>query len=107
MIGRGTRLCKGLFGLNEDGSSNDKTQFVIFYYCENFKFFDAKPDGMVGTAVKSLTQQIFEAQLQIALLIRDESSCDDERALSEAYINELNLTVASLDTDRFVVKAKF
>lgn len=106
MIGRGTRLCKGLFGLNEDGSSNDKTDFMIFDYCENFEFFDADPDGAVGTSVKSLTQQIFEAQLEIALLIRDQSNSNDaERALAESYVDELNLAVASLDTDRFIVKA--
>jgi type I restriction enzyme R subunit len=107
MIGRGTRLCKGLFGLNEDGSTNDKKDFVIFDYCENFEFFNANPNGATGTLVRSLTQQIFEAKLEIALIIRQAAvSTDEQRALAEAYIDELNITVASLDTDRFVVKAK-
>jgi type I restriction enzyme R subunit len=107
MIGRGTRLCKGLFGLNEDGTSNDKTEFVIFDYCQNFEFFDANPDGAKGNVVKSLTQQIFEAKLEIALTIREQSkSTDEQRALAESYINELNITVASLNDKRFAVKAK-
>jgi type I restriction enzyme R subunit len=107
MIGRGTRLCKGLFGLNEDGSTNDKKDFVIFDYCENFEFFGANPNGAIGNLVRSLTQQIFEAKLEIALIIRESaSSTDEQRELAEAYIDELNVTVASLDTDRFVVKAK-
>jgi len=107
MIGRGTRLCVGLFGLNEDGSTNDKKDFVIFDYCENFEFFDANPNGAKGNVVKSLTQQIFEAKLEIALIIREEAtSTDEQRELAEAYIDELNIAVASLDTDRFVVKAK-
>ncbi|GLS89096.1 restriction endonuclease subunit R [Psychromonas marina] len=107
MIGRGTRLCEGLFGLNEDGSSNDKKEFVIFDYCENFEFFDANPDGATGNVARSLTQQIFEAKLEVALIIREcADSTDKQRELAEAYITELNLVVASLDTKRFVVKAK-
>lgn len=107
MIGRGTRLCIGLFGLNEDGSTNDKKEFVIFDYCENFEFFDANPNGATGNVVRSITQQIFEAKLEIALIIREAAtSTDEQRELAEAYIDELNIVVASLDTDRFVVKAK-
>ena len=107
MIGRGTRLCKGLFGLNEDGSTNDKQHFAIFDYCENFEFFNDNPEGITGNLVKSLTQQIFEAKLEIALIIREAAtSTDEQRELAEAYVDELNMTIASLDTDRFVVKAK-
>lgn len=107
MIGRGTRLCTGLFGLNEDGSTNDKKDFVIFDYCENLEFFDANPNGATGNLAKSLTQQIFEAKLEISHFIREaQTSTDEQRELAEAYIEELNVVVASLDTDRFVVKAK-
>ena len=102
MIGRGTRLCPNLFGLGQD-----KTHFLIFDYCQNFEFFDVNPDGFEGTLVKSLTQRIFEAKLEIALLIRlNVDSTDDQRALAESYIEELNLSIAALDTERFVVKAE-
>jgi len=102
MIGRGTRLCPDLFGPNLD-----KKEFAIFDYCQNFEFFDANPDGIEGNAIKSLTQQVFEAKLEVALLIREKTeSSDDQRELAESYITELNLIVASLDTDRFVVKAQ-
>lgn len=102
MVGRGTRLCPDLFGLGQD-----KTHFVIFDYCENFEFFDLNPDGIEGKVVKSLTQRIFEAKLEVALNLRSgENSTDEERALAEQYIDELNLTIAGLDTDRFVVKAE-
>lgn len=107
MIGRGTRLCKGLFGLNQDGTTNDKKEFVIFDYCENFEFFNANPNGATGNVVKSLTQQAFEAKLEISLIIRETAtSTDEQRALAESYISELNLAVAALNTDRFSVKAK-
>jgi type I restriction enzyme R subunit len=102
MIGRGTRLCPNLFGQGQD-----KENFLIFDYCENFEFFDANPDGMEGKLVISLTQQIFKAKLEIALLIRErEDSTEEQRALADDYINELHQLVAQLDRDRFVVKAQ-
>ena len=61
MIGRGTRLCEDLFGPGED-----KTHFVIFDFCENFEYFDVNKDGIEGKLVKSLTQRIFEARLEVA-----------------------------------------
>lgn len=102
MIGRGTRLCPDLFGVGRD-----KTEFVIFDYCQNFEFFGVNPDGVKTKAIKSLTQQIFEAKLEVALTIREiAESTDDERALAEAYIAELHQTIATLDRARFMVKAK-
>ena len=101
MIGRGTRLCPDLFG-----SGLDKKDFVIFDYCQNFEFFDATPDGVEGKAVKSLTQQVFEAKLEVALLIRDKADSDEQqRTLAESYFDDLHQAVAGLDVDRFVVKA--
>jgi len=37
MIGRGTRLCKDLFG-----PGTDKAFFYIFDWCRNFEFFQRK-----------------------------------------------------------------
>ena len=102
MIGRGTRLCPDLFGIGRH-----KTEFVIFDYCQNFEFFDANPDGAKSHAIKSLTQQIFEGKLEVAMLVRDKpESTDTERELAESYIANLHQTVATLDRERFVVKAK-
>ncbi|PPD47445.1 MAG: restriction endonuclease [Methylotenera sp.] len=102
MIGRGTRLCPDLFGVG-----HDKTEFVIFDYCQNFEFFDVQPDGVKTKAIKSLTQLIFEAKLEVALLVRENiESSEDERALAEAYVADLHQTIATLDRARFVVKAK-
>ncbi len=101
MIGRGTRLCPDLFGLGKD-----KKDFFVFDYCQNFEFFDANPDGIEGKVVKSLIQQVFEAKLEVAILIREQAdSSDEQKALSSTYIDELHGLVESLDRDRFVVKA--
>ena len=42
MIGRGTRLCKGLTCTDQiDGEYTDKKRFLIFDYCGNFEYFRA------------------------------------------------------------------
>ena len=102
MIGRGTRLCEDLFGPGQH-----KQHFLIFDYCENLEFFDLNPEGIDGKLTKSLTQKIFEAKLEVALLIRENADSDeDQRTLSEHYLAELHQSIAALDRSRFVVKAK-
>lgn len=59
MIGRGTRLCKGLL----DGK--DKEYFLIFDYCGNFEFFDEHPDYSSDSNGKSLSQRLFDLRLDI------------------------------------------
>jgi len=102
MIGRGTRLCTDLFARGES-----KASFAVFDFCQNLEFFNANPDGLKGKAIKSLTQQTFEAKLEVALLIRQQAeSSDEQRQLAESYISELHQAVAGLNRDRFVVKAR-
>ncbi|MDQ7015480.1 MAG: DEAD/DEAH box helicase family protein [Gammaproteobacteria bacterium] len=102
MIGRGTRLCPDLFAEGED-----KTHFQIFDFCQNFEFFDLNPEGIEAQQVRSLTQRIFSAKLALALLIREQPESDEpQRALAERFISELHQSVAQLDQERFVVKAK-
>jgi len=60
MIGRGTRLCKNLFG-----DDQDKTRFVIFDYLGNFEFFRQNKDGLLGTGAKSLSERIFAKRVRL------------------------------------------
>lgn len=100
MVGRGTRLCPDLFGPDED-----KTEFLIFDFCQNFEFFDQNPDGVDGNTVTTLSQKIFEAKLEIALLIRGkENPTTNELELSANYIKDLHAIIDSLDQNRFIVK---
>ena len=100
MIGRGTRLRPDLFG-----PGIDKTEFLIFDFCQNFEFFDEHPDGASGTSQKPISQKIFEAKLEVALLIKDayERTASDE-ALRETYIKELHESIATLNQERFIVR---
>ena len=61
MIGRGTRLCKDIFG-----PGKDKIQFLIFDWCHNFEYFSVPAHTQQGgkTAI-SLTQRLFEMRLDI------------------------------------------
>lgn len=100
MIGRGTRLCPDLFGPGED-----KKEFIIFDYCQNFEFFDEYPDGATTKNMKPLQQQIFEAKLNVSQLISDlpEKTTLDSK-VRDTYLDELHKTIQNLDEKRFVVR---
>ena len=76
MIGRGTRLCPGIFGIGRD-----KEYFLIFDICGNFEFFDEFPEGAAGNTTKSLQRQLFEAQLEIVQSIRTNADSTAEETL--------------------------
>jgi type I restriction enzyme R subunit len=60
MMGRGTRLCKDLFGPGED-----KKNFLVFDFCQNLEFFSQNPAGSEGAAAESLTTRLFKSRLEI------------------------------------------
>ena len=100
MIGRGTRLCPDLFGPNED-----KKEFLIFDYCQNFEFFDEFPDGANASNTKPLLQQIFEAKLKVSQLISDiPEKTDEQIEIRDKYLDELHATIKNLDHSRFIVR---
>lgn len=61
MIGRGTRLCKNLFG-----PGVDKKVFWIFDHWGNFEYFGKKIQEAEPKISKSLLQQVFEARITLA-----------------------------------------
>jgi type I restriction enzyme, R subunit len=61
MIGRGTRLCKDLFG-----PGRDKQEFLIFDFWKNFWFFDEEYKEKQSSPQKSLLQHLFEARIELA-----------------------------------------
>ncbi|OAD46015.1 restriction endonuclease [Polaribacter atrinae] len=100
MIGRGTRLCPNLFAPGED-----KKEFLIFDYCQNFEYFDEHPDGAAANNMKPLLQQIFEAKLKVSQLITHLSDkTPDEVEIRDSYLTELHKTVLNLDESRFIVR---
>lgn len=98
MIGRGTRLCKDLFGFGDD-----KKEFVIFDFCENFEFFSNKPKGFEGSAGKSLSQRLFELRLRLSFVLQSHED-SELREYGALILEGLILQTQSLNTDSFVVR---
>lgn len=61
MIGRGTRLCRDLFG-----PGDDKREFLVFDHWKNFEYFDERYEPPQPAPQRSLQQRVFEARLQLA-----------------------------------------
>ena len=61
MIGRGTRLCKNIFGIGQD-----KTHFLIFDFCDNFNYFNKRinPPESKGKQL-SISQRLFNLRLAV------------------------------------------
>ncbi len=83
MIGRGTRLCKDLFGPDQD-----KSKFRIFDHWGNFEYFEEDRPEAEKTTAKPLLQQIFEARIELA-----------EAALKQADEASFKLAVALIGKD--------
>ncbi len=98
MIGRGTRLCKDLFAFGED-----KKEFVIFDFCENFEFFNNKPKGFDGTTGKSLSQRLFEIRLKLSFALQS-SEQKELQEYGHELINTLINQTQLLNTDSFIVR---
>ncbi|MBE0508120.1 MAG: DEAD/DEAH box helicase family protein [Marinospirillum sp.] len=88
MVGRGTRLCQGLFGLNPDRSTRDKDRFLIFDHWGNFDYFNLDHEEEEPRPSKSLAQQLFEARLRFA-----------EEALKQGAIKDFELMIGLIKQD--------
>ena len=98
MIGRGTRLCRGLFG-----PGRDKSIFYIFDHWGNFEYFDELVEEAEPSQSKSLTQLVFEARIalgEVALRAQDLDALKLATGLLAA-------DVAALPEDCLSVKEKW
>ena len=72
MIGRGTRLCKGLTCTDQiDGEYTDKRRFLIFDYCGNFEYFREHKEGYETRETKSLSENIFGKRVKLISLLQE------------------------------------
>ena len=77
MLGRGTRLCKGLeCSDGQDGEYTDKRRFYIFDYLGNFEYFRTDRRGIEGNETESLTQGIFIKRVRLIHLLQSASHMD-------------------------------
>lgn len=95
MIGRGTRLCKDLFGLGKH-----KTEFLIFDHWGNFAYHDLNPEEVEPKTPKSLTQRRYEARLELAELALKRS----ELAAFATLVGHLKSDADALDDQTIAVR---
>jgi len=60
MIGRGTRLCRDLYGPGQD-----KEDFYVFDFCQNLEFFNLNAATSEGSLQQSLAERLFKARLEL------------------------------------------
>lgn len=98
MIGRGTRLCEDLFGPGEH-----KRGFKIFDCCENFAFFNMKPEGIVSGNTEPLSQKIFNRSLELA---QELNTTDEEegKMLRNEILDFLHSYVSHMEENNFLVR---
>ncbi|MEZ8215546.1 DEAD/DEAH box helicase family protein [Vibrio sp. 1F148] len=112
MIGSGTRLCKDLFGPNDD-----KKTFKVFDYCQNFEYFDANPEGIAVGVAKPVTQQVFEKRVLLSTLLNDQLNNEEFREqnpedreryteLNRYQLDMLHHLVSGMNLDNFIVRPK-
>lgn len=103
MIGRGTRLCKDLFGPGQD-----KEKFLIFDFCSNFDYFRVNTNGQENGLQLGLVQRIFNTQVEILRSLQlPEFAGDSEYARFRQNLAEVAChAVVVLNDESFRVKMR-
>lgn len=106
MIGRGTRLCKGLTCTDQiDGEYTDKKRFLIFDYCGNFEYFRAHKEGFEAKESKSLSESIFGKQVNLAVILQESAYAEDSyQAWRLELVNTCYMQVMELNAELISVK---
>lgn len=108
MIGRGTRLCKGLTCMDQlEGEYTDKKRFLIFDYCGNFEYFREHKEGFESKETKSLSENIFGKQIKLISLLQESAYTGNDY---QSWRNELTAIcrnqVIELNTELIAVKLR-
>ncbi|MBK8997358.1 MAG: DEAD/DEAH box helicase family protein [Myxococcales bacterium] len=94
MIGRGTRLCRDLFG-----PGDDKKEFLIFDHCSNFEAFDQGFQEKQPSKQKSLLQQLFETRIELAEAAVQKFDTATLQAVAELLVLDLRALIDSRAID--------
>jgi len=108
MIGRGTRLCKGLTCTDQiDGEYTDKKRFLIFDYCGNFEYFRTHKEGFESRDSKSLTENIFGKKIRLAVMLQESTYAEDDfQAWRSELVGECFTQIQDLNTDLISVRLR-
>jgi type I restriction enzyme R subunit len=108
MLGRGTRLCKNLFGPGEH-----KEFFYVFDYCQNLEYFSKDPPETAGSLGASLGKRLFTARLELISELDKErkelaaaEGTDQIEQLRRETAGLLHNEVAAMNLNNFIVRPK-
>ena len=96
MLGRGTRLCKDLFG-----PGDDKASFNVFDFCGNLEYFSQPLDPVDSSGGAPLREILFTARLELLQALDAIGTLSSERSDIAATLRE---TVASMNENNFLVR---
>ncbi|MGO5097004.1 DEAD/DEAH box helicase family protein [Agathobaculum sp. LCP25S3_E8] len=108
MIGRGTRLCKGLACVDQiDGTYTDKRRFLIIDYCGNFEFFREHKEGYEARETKTLSENIFGKQIRIAMALQESAFAGEAyQVWRSEIVDTCHKQVMALNSDLISVKLR-
>ncbi|QOW20225.1 DEAD/DEAH box helicase family protein [Lysobacter ciconiae] len=113
MIGRGTRLRPELFGPGQD-----KAEFYIFDFCQNFEYFNERPAGAVTKMAEPLGKRLFKRRLELMTMLpaeaKEKSSgaadipggYESASGLRQSLIDQLHGEVAAMNLTNFIVRTE-
>jgi type I restriction enzyme R subunit len=102
MIGRGTRLCPGLFG-----AGKDKQNFYVFDVCGNLEFFNQAGKAPAGGSSPGLNERLFSLRVELLHELDKTSGTDDLlTALRGATAMQMREYVAAMPLENFLVRNK-
>ncbi|WP_372922973.1 DEAD/DEAH box helicase family protein, partial [Roseovarius sp.] len=97
MIGRGTRLCRSLFGPGQD-----KEEFLIFDFCQNLEFFHENPNTIDGATAKPIGERLFATRVELVGALQEHE--DEHAELLESVKTRLRDEVMGMNLRNFMVR---
>jgi type I restriction enzyme R subunit len=102
MIGRGTRLCKDLFGPDKD-----KSEFLVFDLCGNFDYFQQDIPEHNQKQPETLTTRLVKHRLELTELINpQQQNTTAAAALHTSLLDALHQHVETMPRDNFIVRRR-
>jgi len=108
MVGRGTRLCKDVFG-----PGKDKKFFYIFDGCQNLQYFSQNPEAKEAGAALSLSANLFIRRVELLAEIDGQKAAKNETVSDPAYdtlrsevADRLRTEVTGMNPENFIVRPK-
>lgn len=100
MIGRGTRLCKDLFG-----PGKDKEQFLVFDLARNVEYFNSDIAETEGRVQKSLSERLFAQRTDLLYALDQENDRSEGDIAVRADVSaRLQAEVAGMNQENVEVR---